>query len=102
MGQTDGRQNDVPPISLFKDLVGTLQHRLRHREAKRLGSFEVDHQLELGRLLDRRIGRFLALENPPGVNTGLAPDSGVADAIAHQAAGLRGEAPRIDRRNTMA
>src|ERR1700686_5437747 len=41
----------------FDHLVGTEQQGLRHRDAKRLGGFEVDHQLELGRLLNRNIGR---------------------------------------------
>ena len=32
-------------------------------EAERLGGLEVDHQFELGRLLDRQVGRLGALEN---------------------------------------
>jgi tripartite-type tricarboxylate transporter receptor subunit TctC len=32
----------------------------RHREAERLGGFQVDHQLELDRLLCRQVGRLLA------------------------------------------
>ena len=32
-------------------------------EAERLGGLEVDDELELRRLLDRQIGRLLALEN---------------------------------------
>jgi hypothetical protein len=32
-----------------------------HREAERLGGLEIDHQLELGRLLDRQIGRLFTI-----------------------------------------
>jgi len=35
----------------FDDLVGTGQHRLGNRQPERLGSFEIDDQLELRRLL---------------------------------------------------
>ena len=45
---------------------------MRHGEAERLGGLEVDDQLELGRLLDRQIGRLGALEDLSGVNAGLA------------------------------
>ena len=35
----------------------------RHFEAERLRGLEVDHQLELGRLLNRQIGRSFAFED---------------------------------------
>ena len=41
-----------PPL-LLNDLVGAGEDRRGHREAKRLGSVEVDDQLESRRLLDR-------------------------------------------------
>src|SRR5262245_64215813 len=46
---------------LFDHLVGAGEQRLRHVEAERLGCLEVDHQLELGWLLDRNIARLGAL-----------------------------------------
>ena len=42
--------HDLAPRS-FDDLVGTGQHGLRNRQPDRLGSFEIDDQLELRRLL---------------------------------------------------
>src|SRR5262249_47726423 len=41
---------------LLDDLVGPQQQRRRDREAERLGGLEVDDELELGRLLHRKIG----------------------------------------------
>jgi hypothetical protein len=42
------------------------QHRLRHSAAKRLGSPEVDDQLEGRRLLDRQIGGLGTFEDTNG------------------------------------
>jgi hypothetical protein len=40
-----------------------------HSKAERLRGLEIDDQLDFGGLLDRQIGRLLALENPAGVVT---------------------------------
>ena len=68
----------------------------RDGEAERLGGLEVDDQLDFGRLLDRQIGGLLALENPAGVDAGLAIGIGNARSVAHQAAG-RGELAHMGR-----
>ena len=41
---------------LLDHLVCAQEQRLWNREAKRFGSFEIDHELESGGLLDRQIG----------------------------------------------
>ena len=46
---------------LFDQLVGARKHGPGNGEAKRFGSLEVDYQFELGRLLDRELGRSRAL-----------------------------------------
>src|SRR5690348_1576427 len=51
------------PRSSLDHFVGTGEERLRHGEAERRRSLEVDHQLEFGRLLDRQIGRLGALQD---------------------------------------
>jgi hypothetical protein len=39
--------------ALFDYFVGAQQDRWCHSKAKRVGSFEIDYQLDLGGLLDR-------------------------------------------------
>ena len=60
----------LPPSCLFDHLVGAAEQRERKREAERLGGIEVDDQLDFGGLLDRQVGRLLALENAAGVDAG--------------------------------
>ena len=45
---------------------------MRHCETEFLGGFEIDHQLEFGRLLDRQIGRLGPVKDLSGVNASLA------------------------------
>jgi hypothetical protein len=48
---------------LLDDLVGPPQHRRRDRKAEDFGGLEIDHELELGWLLDGEIGWLRALED---------------------------------------
>ena len=49
---------DQPPKEgLVDHVIGAAEDRRRHREAKRVGSLHVDHQVELGWLLDWEIHR---------------------------------------------
>jgi hypothetical protein len=56
--------------SSFDHLVGALQQRRRHFDAKRLCGLQIDHQFELGGLLDRQVGRVRTLENLVDENGG--------------------------------
>ncbi len=51
-------------LALLDDLICPQQQRWGDREPQRLGGFEVDHQLELARVLDREVGGLGALEDP--------------------------------------
>src|SRR5215831_15103639 len=48
---------------LLDHRVGTCQHDWRQVETDRFRGLEIDHQLKLGRLLDRQVGRFGAIED---------------------------------------
>ena len=48
-------------VCLLDHLVGNRQQRRRDGNAERLGSVEVDHELELGRLLDGEVGGLAPL-----------------------------------------
>jgi hypothetical protein len=78
---------------LLDQLVGGGGQSERHVEAKRLGSLEVDDQLEIRHLLDRQVARFFALKNPANVDANQAIPIRDADIIAHQATGHGGLAP---------
>ena len=51
--------------ALFDHLVGGVEQFVGHSESERLGSLEVDDQLELGWLLDWKIEGFFTLQIRP-------------------------------------
>src|SRR5450631_2358803 len=65
--------------------VGAQQYRLRNREAERLRCLEVDDKVELGRLLDRQVGRIGALENLVHIASGATEKVSKVRSIGHQA-----------------
>src|SRR5215510_8376616 len=79
-----------------------LAARERHLEAERLRRFQIDHQLELGRLQDRQVGGLFALENPPDVIASVAIGIRKIRSVAHQAADGGVLASRINSRDGMA
>src|SRR5215472_1948770 len=89
-------------LRLFDRLVGAGEDRGGHGEAQRLSSFEIDDQLECGRLLDWQIGRFGGFEDLSGVNAELAKDTREARSITNQTAGSDEFARKVDRWNGMA
>ena len=56
----------------FDHLVGRRTERRWHNQAERLGGLEIDDQFDLGRLFDRKVGRFGTLENLVDVIAGVA------------------------------
>jgi len=55
--------HELTPAWLLDHLVGEGKQRWRNREVERLRRLEIEHQLEFGRLLNRQIAGFCALED---------------------------------------
>jgi hypothetical protein len=51
-----------PTASLLDYLIGARRQTRWHLDAERLGGLEIDHELELGQLLDWQIGGLISLE----------------------------------------
>jgi hypothetical protein len=61
--------------------AGRREEGLRRGEAKGLHGPEIDDELELGRLLNRKIGRLCSLENLPDVDADLTIDRGARELL---------------------
>src|SRR2546427_5180875 len=87
-GVTSLRNSDVSRDLSLDDLVGSNQDRLRDREAEGPRRLDVDHELELGRLLDWKIGGLRTPQNL--VNVSRRPTGEVRNIrpVAHETAGL--------------
>src|SRR5262245_66415993 len=92
-----GKFHFEPPFTSFDHLVGAGKQRGRHLEAERLGCFEVDYQLVLGRCLNRQVGGFFPLENAIDVAGGAPASVEVISPIGDQAAAGDVEAVVVDR-----
>src|SRR6266513_5454523 len=57
------------------------------RCAVHLGGLQIDHQFESGRLHDRQVGWFRALQYPTNVHAGLTPHLFASRTVADQSSG---------------
>ena len=65
-------------------MIGAEQQARWNRQAKRLGRFHADHELELRRLLDWELSRRRASKDTVDICDGPAPEGGqTADTYGH-------------------
>src|SRR6516162_4224699 len=69
---------------LFDHLVGNGEHTRRNCKIECLGRFQIDHQLELGWLYDRKVGWLCSCNNPAGIHANLAIYVGQISNVADQ------------------
>src|SRR5262249_43611250 len=65
-------------------LVGAREQRRWHVDAEDLSSRQIDDEIELGRLLDRDVGRLRTPQNPVDVVCGSPKQVGQVWSIGHQ------------------
>src|SRR5262249_1754230 len=65
-------------VLLFDHFVCDGEHARRDSEPERLGCFQVDDKLELGRLQNRQVDGLLALQDSASIDTGLTIGMGEA------------------------
>src|SRR6516225_3380231 len=82
---------------LFDHLVGTGEHHRGNVEIKRARRLRIEHKFELGRLQDRKVRWFGALEDAAGIDADLAERVHKIGPIAHQQAGFDHLARNITR-----
>src|SRR5262249_20191955 len=70
-------------------------------EAARLRGLEIDHQLELGRLLDWQLRWLCSFQNPNHIESATPPQLGDAGAIRHESVELRVFPGRKSRRQSV-
>src|ERR1700676_2454261 len=75
--------------SLLDKFVGARKQPNRDVQAERFGSLQIDYQLELRRLLDRKIARLFALENAINVPRCALVKIEILDAVGCQPAADR-------------
>jgi hypothetical protein len=62
-------------LSLLDHFVGSREERFRHLDAQRLCRLQVDGEYELGRLLNRQVGRLGAVEDFADIDANLTVTS---------------------------
>src|SRR5262245_31507757 len=85
-----------PTLWLFDHLVGAGEQCRRHFEAERLSSLEVNDKLEFRRVLHRKVGRLLTLEDAIDVTGRAAIGVDCIGTVGGQATGRDKEAKGVD------
>src|SRR5262245_40769130 len=87
--KADVRFGPIADMSVsLDDQVGSLQERLRNRQAKRLGSLKIDDKFNFRGLLDWKVRWLDALQNFGHEQSTAPKRCGTIDAISHQSASI--------------
>jgi len=86
---------------LFDHLVGAGEQRGRNGNSKGFGCLEIDDQLEFRRLLDRKVGGLLTLEDAIDIGCGAAEQIGALNSVGDQASAPGELRNRIDCRQVL-
>src|SRR5712691_3892114 len=81
-------RDSMPPdcgLPLLNYFIRAPKQRWRDRQPERLGSLEVDHQLELGGLFDGQVGELGTFQNLVDVHRSPAINRQIVYAIRHEA-----------------
>src|SRR5262245_66674656 len=87
-----------PPFRSFDHLVGAGEQGGWDLDPERLGGLQVDHELELGGLLDGQIGRLFAFQNSTSIHSRQPIQFREATTVADEAARCGELATLVDRR----
>src|SRR5262245_21912199 len=77
----------IENLKSFDDSIRPRQHVRRDRQPDLLGSFEINHELELHGLLHRKIGGLGTFENLGHIYCGAAVQVSNAGSIGHETTG---------------
>src|SRR5262249_56735027 len=83
-------------------LIGAQQERLWDSEPQHLGCGQVDDEIELGRLLDRKVARFRTAKNLVDIIAGAPEQVRVVCPIGHQTSCFHKLSPTAYRRESRA
>src|SRR6516162_2637393 len=83
-------------VASLDHLVGGSEQSWCHRETERSRCLEINDQLELARLLDRKVGGLLALEDAIDIGCGAAEQIGALNSVGNQASAPGELRNRID------
>src|SRR2546429_7782421 len=82
--RTSAPAGTAPGGGLFDNMTRPPQHRRRDRKAECFRGLEIDHQLELRRLLDGKVSGLRALEDLVNVHRGAVVERRQASPVGYE------------------